>query len=211
MVKAEREEYERSCLSREALKKNPIDQLRQWWLDAINASVRASDAVSLATVDEAGHPDSRIVLLKGFDEEGLVFFTNYNSAKAIQLERHPYASLTIFWPQLERQVRVRGFVQRCAREESERYFKTRPRGSQIAAWASPQSNTLASREELLLAYEAAKERFLAEADVPCPEHWGGYRVIPNSFEFWQGRKDRLHDRFLYTLSEDVWKISRLAP
>lgn len=207
----ERLEYGRYCLDVENLELQPIKQLGRWWQDALDAKVLAIDAVHLATVDEHCRPDGRIVLLKEFDEKGLVFFTNYESQKACQLTKNPSASMTLFWPLIERQVRVRGQVQRCLAKESQAYFDTRPRGAQLSAWASRQSKPVASREELEQSYETVEKRFLGQ-NIPCPTHWGGYRLQPSYFEFWQGRANRLHDRFCYRLLADrQWHIERLMP
>lgn len=207
---ADREEYCRAMLCEKDLHENPIKQLTAWWREALSSNIRAVDAVHLATVDNEGHADGRIVLLKHFDEYGLVFFTNYESQKATQLMHNPHAALTMFWPSLERQVRVRGQVSKTSRCESEIYFKSRPRGARLAAWASQQSQTIASRQLLEDAYARMEKRFF-EQEVPCPEGWGGFRLFPNTFEFWQGRNNRLHDRFRYRLEGERWLIERLSP
>lgn len=208
--KAIRLEYCRGSLSRNDLQNDPIAQLLAWWHDALAAKLRAVDAVHLSSVDNEGHPDGRIVLLKQIDERGLVFFSNYQSQKAQQLQQNPAASLTLFWAALERQVRVRGFIKKTSREESEAYFKTRPRGAQLAAWASKQSQAVASRKVLEQNYDAIEKRFCA-IEVPCPEEWGGFRLFPATFEFWQGRNNRLHDRFRYSKEGTNWIIERLSP
>lgn len=207
---AERVDYNRAPLERCSLNKDPFLQLKVWWQDALNEHISAVDAVHLATVDARGHADGRIVLLKGFDQRGLVFFTNYESAKSKELAQNPHASLTLFWAQLERQIRVRGLVEKTSEEESMAYWSNRPRGAQLAAWASEQSRVIATREVLLNAYKKMEERYVAH-EVPCPPHWGGFRLKPVSFEFWQGRPNRLHDRFRYVADAQGWNIERLAP
>jgi len=190
---------------------DPVKQFQRWFDDAIKASLPLPEAMSLATVTSDGKPTSRMVLLKGVDLNGFVFYTNYRSAKAKELDANPNAALVFFWPQLERQVRVEGRVMRTSAAESREYFATRPRGSQIGAWASPQSEVIATRTEL----EKRKAEFEAryrDREVDWPEHWGGYRLKPDRLEFWKGRPDRLHDRILYEREADgTWSIRRLAP
>jgi pyridoxamine 5'-phosphate oxidase len=170
-----------------------------------------TDAVTLATCTRDGIPSARMVLLKGRDRAGLVFFTNYESHKARELAENPRACLVFYWPTLDRQVRIVGTVAKVSREESEAYFATRHRGSQISAWASHQDAVLASRSELDARVEELTREY-AEKDVPCPPHWGGYRLVPTSVEFWQSRPNRLHDRLRYTRRADgSWRIERLAP
>lgn len=211
MIKAaERLEFSQALMDEGDLENDPISQFELWWQEAISLRIRAADAVYLGTVDKNGHPDGRVVLLKHFDERGMVFFTNYQSQKAQQLENNPMATMTIFWPALERQVRLRGRAEKTSREESEAYFKTRPRGAQLAAWSSPQSQTLSSRAELDNTYSLMEQKFL-DQEIPCPPFWGGFRLKPSYFEFWQGRHNRLHDRFCYRLLNNKWEIERLAP
>lgn len=209
-TEAKRIEYERHTLSENDVLGNPSDQLKIWWDEAIRQNIPIWDAVHLSTVDENRRPDARIVLLKSFDEQGLVFYTNYQSTKAKQLAKNNCACLLIFWPQLERQIRIRGSVEKTSREESQDYFATRPKGAKIGAWASPQSTIIKDRDELEKAYAELEHRF-SNSDVPCPDHWGGFRLKPDYFEFWQGRQNRLHDRLSYSKTENSWAIKRLAP
>jgi pyridoxamine 5'-phosphate oxidase len=194
-------------LGRGDLADDPIEQVRSWFEQA-QGDVPLPDAMTLATVDADGAPDARMVLLKGIDAEGLRFHTNYDSAKGRQLEADPRAALILYWREQDRQVRVRGRVERLPASESDEYFQTRPPGGRHAAWASPQSQPI-EREELDGRFAEAQERF--GDDVPRPEHWGGYLLRPESFEFWQGREDRMHDRFAYIREGDAWRVERLAP
>jgi pyridoxamine 5'-phosphate oxidase len=191
--------------------RNPISQFQSWFDDAISAKLPMPDAMSLATVTPDGRPTARMVLLKQVDADGFVFFTNYQSSKARQLEINPYAALVFYWPQLERQVRIEGKVNKISAEESAAYFKTRPRESQIGAWASPQSEVISAREVLeQRAHELASQ--YCDREIDCPTHWGGFRLKPDRIEFWKGRVGRLHDRILYELQPDeTWTIKRLAP
>jgi pyridoxamine 5'-phosphate oxidase len=196
-------------LRRDSLAADPIDQFAAWWERAI-AEVPLADAMMLATVDADGAPDARMVLLKGVDAEGFRFFTNYGSAKGTQLHADPRAALVIYWRELDRQVRVRGEVERLPADESDAYFATRARDSQVGAWASPQSRPLESRDDLDDAVAAAEKRFGAD-EVPRPERWGGYVLRPRVVEFWQGQVGRLHDRFRYSREAGGWRVERLAP
>jgi pyridoxamine 5'-phosphate oxidase len=190
---------------------DPIAQFRQWFADAVAAGLPLPEANSLATVTPEGKPAARMVLLKRVDADGFVFFTNYRSAKARELAGNPNACLVFFWPQLERQVRVEGVVSKTSAAESREYFATRPRGSQIGAWASPQSEVILGRE-VLEQRRAELEELYRDREVPWPEHWGGYCLKPERIEFWKGRRDRLHDRILYVREADgAWTIQRLAP
>ncbi len=190
---------------------DPIKQFEQWFQTAVDAKLPLPEAMSLATVDRDGKPAARMVLLKRVDQEGFVFFTNYRSSKAKELEANSSAALVFFWPQLEKQVRVEGTVTKTSPEESREYFASRPRGSQIGAWASPQSQVISSRKELERNQAELEERY-RDREVEWPEHWGGYCLRPERIEFWQGRSDRLHDRILYEREADgLWSIKRLAP
>jgi pyridoxamine 5'-phosphate oxidase len=191
------------------LRDDPIALFREWF-DRAEREVPLAEAMCLATADAEGDPDARMVLLKGFDERGFRFFTNSESAKGRQLDQHPAAALVLYWRELDRQVRARGRVERLDPAESDEYFATRLRDSRIGAWASPQSRPLAGRDELdeLVAGVEARYR---DADVPRPPHWGGFRVVPDEIEFWQGQVGRLHDRFRYVREPGGWRWSRLAP
>jgi len=196
-------------LRREDLAGEPIAQFAEWW-ERAEAEVPLPDAVCLATTDAEGFPDARMVLLKGFDGAGLRFHTNYRSAKGRQLEANGWAAIVAYWRELDRQVRARGPVEKLAPGESDAYFATRPAQSRVGAWASPQSEVLGSREELDRRAREVEERF-AGAEIPRPEHWGGYLLRPLEVEFWQGQVRRLHDRFRYTREGDGWRLERLAP
>ena len=198
-------------LDENLIDRNPISQFQSWFDDAIAAEGPMPDAMSLATVTPDGRPTSRMVLLKQVDDDGFVFFTNYQSSKARQLEINPYAALVFYWPQFERQVRVEGKVEKTSAEESAAYFKTRPRESQIGAWASPQSDVISAREILEQRAHELSEQY-CDREIDCPAHWGGFRLKPDRIEFWKGRVGRLHDRILYELQPDeTWTIKRLAP
>lgn len=206
-----RHDYAGPGLRRPDLDPDPVRQFSVWFTDAAGAGLRDANAMSLATATPEGEPSVRIVLLKGFDERGFVFFTNYSSEKGRQLEANPRAALAFYWMQLERQIRIAGTVQRTSREESAHYFHSRPRGSQLGAWVSHQSEAVDARRVLDARLAVMIERF-AEGEIPLPAHWGGYRVQPQTVEFWQGRPNRLHDRFLYKRQANGgWLIERLAP
>ena len=198
-------------LDEKRIERDPIKLFQRWLDDAIAAKLPLPEAMSLATATPEGRPSARMVLLKQVDQDGFVFFTNYHSAKAAQLESNPYAALVFYWSPFERQVRVEGKVERTSAEESEVYFQTRPRESQIGAWASPQSNVIAGREVLEQRAQELEE-YYRDREIECPGHWGGYRLRPDKIEFWKGRPGRLHDRLLYELlSDGTWAIKRLAP
>lgn len=189
---------------------SPFEQFRLWWDESLALGDERRQCMALATIDASGAPVSRIVLLKQFDERGFVFFTNYGSRKARELERDPHVALSIHWFEQLHQVRIEGIAERTSRDESEAYFATRPRASQIGAWASEQSSVIDSREFLERQVAATEARF-AGVDVPCPPFWGGFRVVPHSIEFWQGHTGRLHDRLRYAREGSGWKVERLAP
>ena len=198
-------------LDEQLIDRDPIAQFQRWFADAVAAGFPLPEAMSLATITREGKPTARMVLLKKVDAEGFVFFTNYRSAKARELAANPNASLVFFWPQLERQVRVEGAVSKTSAAESREYFASRPRGSQIGAWASPQSEVIPGRE-VLEQRRAELEEAYRDGEIPWPEHWGGYCLEPERIEFWKGRRDRLHDRILYVKQPDgSWAIQRLAP
>lgn len=206
-----RTEYKMQTLLEEDVDADPVKQFEKWWDDALKSEIYEANAMTLATVDADMVPSARIVLLKGFDEKGFVFFTNYNSQKGSELARNDRACLVFFWKELERQVRITGIAEKISAEESIAYFNSRPDGSKIGAWASPQSLVVAGKAWLKETFDYYMERF-KHGEIPRPPHWGGYRVKPFRVEFWQGRPNRLHDRILYTSAEDnSWKIERLAP
>ena len=198
------------ALDEQTIDRDPINQFKRWFDDAIASGMKLPEAMTLATATRDGRPSARVVLLKDVDNEGFVFFTNYRSAKARDLEANPQAALVFYWSQFDRQVRVEGTVERVSAEESRTYFKTRPRESQIGAWASPQSDIIENRE-LLETRVAELEQLYGDGEIECPEHWGGYRVKPTRIEFWKGRLGRLHDRIVYERDGTHWNINRLAP
>ena len=205
-----RKDYKLRSLLEDDVLSDPIEQFTSWWSEAINSKIEEVNAMTLATASTDGVPSARIVLLKGLTKEGFIFFTNYNSDKGKQLETNPKAALVFFWKELERQVRIEGTVSKVSKEESEAYFASRPIASQIGAWASPQSTVIPGRNLLEENVHKYKDQF-GEENIPKPPHWGGYIVNPFKMEFWQGRRSRLHDRILYTLENNNWTISRLAP
>jgi pyridoxamine 5'-phosphate oxidase len=202
--------YTKAGLIESEMHDDPIQQFALWFDQAIQVSGDEPNAMALATVSADGQPNCRMVLLKSFDGDGFVFYTNYSSRKGDELDANPRATLLFYWPDLERQVRIGGVVERVSREESERYFHSRPEGHRLGAWASRQSAVVESRDALERAMADAAKRFAA--DAPCPPFWGGYRVRPHVFEFWQGRENRLHDRIEYVqTSAGDWMFRRLAP
>jgi pyridoxamine 5'-phosphate oxidase len=206
-----RKEYKLQILDEKDVEQDPIRQFEKWWEDVSGSSVEEANAMTLATASKTGRPSARIVLLKGFNTEGFTFFTNYESHKGAELLENPQVSLVFFWKELERQVRIEGIAERISPEESDAYFNSRPEGSKIGAWASPQSKVIISREIIEDNVSAIEKKF-AGTVIQRPVHWGGYIVKPTVIEFWQGRPSRLHDRIQYTRSENGnWKIERLAP
>lgn len=197
-------------LDEKTIDRDPIKQFQTWLDDAFAAKLPLPEAMTLATATPDGKPSARMVLLKQVDQAGFVFYTNYNSPKARQLDANPYAALVFYWAQLDRQVRVEGSIAKTSAEESRTYFSTRPRESQIGAWASDQSEAIASRE-VLEERAVGLEKQYCDREIDCPEHWGGYRLKPERIEFWKSRIGRLHDRILYERDGDGWIISRLAP
>jgi pyridoxamine 5'-phosphate oxidase len=205
-----RHEYIGEGLRRAGLNPDPIKQFQNWFTAAFDAQILDANAMTLATCVD-GKPAARVVLLKDFDARGFVFFTNYTSQKGRQLAKNPNAALVFYWMEVERQIRIEGKVEKTSHEESEKYFHSRPIGAQLGAWASRQSEVIDARRILEARLEEMKQRF-AEGQVPLPPHWGGFRLKPERIEFWQGRPDRLHDRFRYTLQKNgAWSIERLAP
>src|SRR5690348_12070455 len=204
-----RKSYERAELDESASASRPIDQFRKWFDEAVKAQVPEPNAMTLATVGENGRPSSRVVLVKAFDEQGIVWYTNYRSRKGREIAAHPFAALQFHWVELERVVRIEGAVQEVSQAESDAYFASRPLDSRIGAWASPQSEVIASRAVLVANAARYSAQFLLKP--PRPPHWGGYRLVPDAWEFWQGRKSRLHDRLRYRLDAGDWVRERLAP
>lgn len=205
-----RREYTLGGLNRKDLSDSPFAQFEKWFGQATKAEIPDPCAMSLATVSAGGKPTLRTVLLKTFDETGFVFFTNYNSQKSRQIGENPNVSLLFPWTELERQIEINGKAERISAAESLKYFMTRPRGSQLGAWASNQSSHINTRAMLEHQLQKMKEKFM-HGEIPLPDFWGGYRVVPETIEFWQGGEDRLHDRFEYTRNGHVWNISRLEP
>lgn len=210
-LQALRYDFMGAPLELESLARDPFSQFQKWFDEVLEAKVGEPNSMTLATADASGKPGARIVLLKDFDEQGFVFFTNYDSRKGKELSDNPKATLLFFWAELFRQVTIEGVVEKIARGESEEYYHTRPRDAQVGAWASNQSEVLSSRAELEERYQKYEHEFEGK-EVPLPDFWGGYRVIPARIEFWQGRESRLHDRFVYTRDDEgAWDIDRLNP
>jgi len=205
-----RQDYRLHSLDENDIDTDPVEQFARWWTDAINSEIFEVNALTLATSTKDGKPSARIVLLKGYDDRGFVFYTNYESHKGNELAENPYAALVFFWKEIERQVRIEGVVEKIFAAESDAYFFSRPEGSRVGAWASPQSTVIENRE--LLETNARYYTAKFKNSIPRPPHWGGYRVMPLKIEFWQGRSNRLHDRIQYTkTTEGSWKAERLAP
>jgi pyridoxamine 5'-phosphate oxidase len=206
-----RKEYTRATLDESSVNHDPVEQFKQWFREAYDSEIPEPTAMNLATVTPRGTPTSRVVLLKGLEENRFLFFTNYQSDKGRELEQNPACALTFFWAELERQVRIEGVATRIDEKKSEQYFQSRPRGSQIGAWSSPQSAVIKDRQILEERVKQMEKKFEGKELLPRPNQWGGYEVEPLLFEFWQGRASRLHDRIEYVKVDGVWKIHRLAP
>lgn len=207
-----RENYSKKTLLEDSVSADPVTQFSTWWNEAVDAEITEVNAMTLATASADGMPSARIVLLKGFDKNGFVFYTNYESFKGQQMAENPRACLVFFWKELERQVRITGIIQKTSAEESNDYFASRPAGSQTGAWASPQSHVIASRDWLEKRYSELEAAHQQEKNIQRPPHWGGYVVKPVIIEFWQGRPSRLHDRLQYSLQDNgSWIMERLAP
>ncbi len=206
-----RTDYTKATLEINSVDKNPFNQFEKWFKQAIESKALEPNAMNLATLSENGRPTSRMVLLKGIENAQFIFYTNYQSQKGKELELNPACALNFFWPELERQVRIEGVVNRVSGEASDAYFQSRPRDSQVGAWASPQSALINERSILEERIKQIEEKYKDLKVLPRPKQWGGYGVTPFEIEFWQGRPSRLHDRIVYTLVDDQWKINRLAP
>lgn len=206
-----RQEYAKHTLDVEHAAADPIEQFDRWFAEALKAEVTEPNAMTLATATAAGRPSARIVLLKDVRDGAFVFYTNYRSRKGAELAQNPWAALVFWWAALERQVRVEGEVERLTPEASDAYFASRPRGSRIGAWASPQSRVIESRDVLEQRLHTLQAEYAGANEIPRPPYWGGYRLVPSAMEFWQGRPNRLHDRLRYRHTEDNWTRERLAP
>ncbi len=207
-----RKEYEQATLQEADVARDPLRQFTLWYEAAVTAKVPEPEAMTLSTATPEGRPSARIVLLRGYDDRGFCFFSNYNSHKGRELAANPYAALTFHWVEQERQVRIEGRVEKTSAAESDAYFFSRPSRSRIGAWSSPQSDVIPNRETLDELFKRFKEQYPDESAIPRPEHWGGYRLIPTRIEFWQGRPSRLHDRLQFSRDGEAgWKLQRLAP
>lgn len=207
-----RRDYDKAHLSIDQLLSNPFEQFNSWLLDAKNSDILEVNAMTLSTVSPEGMPSARIVLLKEIDSDGFIFYTNYESRKASHMLDNPHVALLFFWDELQRQVRIEGRIEKVSSERSTKYFQGRPKGSQIGAWVSRQSTVLEDREEMEKQIELLEAKYKDASFLPKPDNWGGYKVFPHLFEFWQGRSNRVHDRFQYQLADgDSWQIDRLAP
>jgi pyridoxamine 5'-phosphate oxidase len=203
-------EKSNSELSEKTVEKNPFQQFQKWYDEVIKEEISWGDAANLVTVNSDCKPSARIILLKEFDEKGFIFFTNYSSKKSNDLQSNPHASLLFYWKEFERQIRIEGVIEKLGKDKSEKYFHSRPRESQIGAWASDQSKKIPNRQYLDDRFAEFEKKF-GKKEIPLPEFWGGYRLIPEYFEFWQSRENRLHDRICYEVKADTWQIFRLAP
>ncbi len=210
-LEALRKDYSKARLDTQTVAKEPIAQFEQWFGEAMEAQLPEPNAMNLATITKIGRPASRIVLLKGIESGCFVFYSNYQSQKGKDLDENPSCALNFFWPELERQVRIEGIAARVSEEKSTAYFQSRPRSSQIGAWASPQSVVISDRSILEERVKQIEKKYEGQTTLPKPKQWGGFQVEPHLIEFWQGRPSRLHDRIVYTRQDKDWKISRLAP
>ena len=209
-MKNKRREYKKNSLSSSDLPDNPLSLFDKWLNDVEEINNLESTSMVLSTIDKNSNPTSRTVLLKDFNESGFVFYTNYNSPKAEHLEKNPHAALLFYWPNEERQIRIQGRVSKISKKTSEKYFHTRPRLSQLATWISKQSQNITNRKQLEDELVTITRKY-ENQEVPLPDYWGGYSLSPDSYEFWQGRRGRLHDRFFYALNKTHWSVERLAP
>ncbi len=206
-----RKEYQDAGLEKSEMAADPFTQFGAWFDTAVSAGIKEPNGMAVSTVSANGHPSTRIVLLKHYDERGFVFFTNYHSRKGREIEINPYGAMTFWWVDLERQVRIEGMLEKVSPAESDAYYNSRPRGSRLGAWVSPQSQIIDDREVLNGRQQQVEAQFPVDQPVPRPEHWGGYRLVPETIEFWQGRPNRLHDRLRYVRGDGNWEIERLAP
>jgi len=209
-ISSVRRDFADQEINRDELPDSPYPFFEKWFNEAVTSKILDPYAMVISTASSVGNPSTRVVYMRDLSEDGLIFYTNYNSSKGIDIDENPKASTLFFWGELERQIRIQGHVKKVSNVQSDSYFSKRPRASQIGAWASNQSNEISSREELEQKVKEFEQKF-SGIDVPRPPHWGGYIISPSSFEFWQGRPSRLHDRFLYSKEGDLWKIKRLSP